>query len=502
MATYYFNPVAGSDSNDGLTPATAKASFDAFRAANSGTFGDTFLLHRGMNHPIANRNLPSGNSASAPTRLGAYGTAQVPYAFVLANASIGLNISQRSFITFEDLYVDGNGNNTPFYVAATATNPSTGHVWRRCKFTNSKGDNPGLYIGRENTTNTSTNYLVEDCEFFDNSASGITLMAVQNATIRRCTAYRNGAAGVGGGHGIHTQSRHTFVSSGWTVTTGTTYSRTLAVHETDVFFVRHPSYPRMIKNTSTPTTPGVGEFGVDSGSLYINANANPNGVTVAYVWAVSTGIIYDDCLAYENIFGVAPEQEGHGMSFDDWTSNSLMRRCVSWNNEGRGFSINGGDNNVLMACVADNNESLGFTGGSGTGNQVRNSVFVRNNRGRGANVSEILFTATSANSVASNNILVGSSAAGSIGINFTTASGCTAETNAIFGYASASLGGTVTGTVTADPQLRSDGSIPASSPCATAGTYVSGVTLANGRLRPGYVPIGAYMAVQPRTLRT
>jgi hypothetical protein len=37
---------------------------------------------------------------------------------------------------------------------------------------------------------------------------------------------------------------------------------------------------------------------------------------------------------------------------------------------------------------------------------------------------------------------------------------------------------------------------------ALSGTYVSGVTLANGRLRPGYVPIGAYMAVLPRTART
>lgn len=39
-------------------------------------------------------------------------------------------------------------------------------------------------------------------------------------------------------------------------------------------------------------------------------------------------------------------------------------------------------------------------------------------------------------------------------------------------------------------------------PLALSGTYVSGVTLANGRLRPGYAPIGAYMAVLPRTART
>jgi hypothetical protein len=55
--------------------------------------------------------------------------------------------------------------------------------------------------------------------------------------------------------------------------------------------------------------------------------------------------------------------------------------------------------------------------------------------------------------------------------------------------------------ITADPLLYSDGSIPNTSPCRTAGTYVSGVTLANGRLRPNFTPIGAYMAVLPRTAR-
>jgi parallel beta-helix repeat protein len=69
-------------------------------------------------------------------------------------------------------------------------------------------------------------------------------------------------------------------------------------------------------------------------------------------------------------------------------------------------------------------------------------------------------------------------------------------------FLSLGSGGSIEGSaVTQDPRVQSDGGIPASSPCATAGTYVSGVTLANGRLRPNFVPIGAYMAVLPRTAR-
>lgn len=512
MATYYFNPIAGSDSNNGLTPALAKASFDVFRANNLGTFGDTFLLHRGMEHVVANRNLPSGNSLGNPTTVESYGEAQVPYAIVKAGSSVAaLNISQRNYTLLKNILFDGNGLTVPVYISSTATNSSTGHRVQRCKFTNSAGDNPGLYIGRENTTNTSTDYIVEDCEFYDNAASGITLMAVQNAIIRRCKAWRNGASGIGGGHGIHTQSRHIFHTSGWVLVTGTIYNRALPAFATDVFFVRHPSYPHMVKNTATPTAPGVGEFGVDSGNLYVNVGANPNGPTMAYVWSVSSGIQYEFCEAFQNLFGVAPFQEGHGLSFDDWTSDSVMKGCVSHNNEGRGFSINGGTGNRLFGCIAYGNESVGFASGSGPSNTVRNCTFFNNNVGRGANAAEMLFDNTANNSTVSNSILIGTSA---IGINFGTATGCVASTNGISGFATAVSGGTVSGTITTDarPYVRSDGSlivpdtatiatVGTENPFATSGAYAAGVTLANGRLRPGYAPVGAYMAVVPRSPR-
>lgn len=62
------------------------------------------------------------------------------------------------------------------------------------------------------------------------------------------------------------------------------------------------------------------------------------------------------------------------------------------------------------------------------------------------------------------------------------------------------------------PYVRPDGSLKVpntatiatvgtDNPLATSGTYVPGVTLANGRLRPGYTCIGAYMAVVPRAAR-
>jgi len=55
--------------------------------------------------------------------------------------------------------------------------------------------------------------------------------------------------------------------------------------------------------------------------------------------------------------------------------------------------------------------------------------------------------------------------------------------------------------VTTDPLVRTDGRIASNSPCATAGLYERGVPLANGRMRPGFAPIGAYMAMLDRTAR-
>ena len=77
-----------------------------------------------------------------------------------------------------------------------------------------------------------------------------------------------------------------------------------------------------------------------------------------------------------------------------------------------------------------------------------------------------------------------------------------------------SSAGSLTNAGTADPRpyLMADGalylpatatvsSVAADNPLAKAGSYVQGVKLKNGRLRPGFCPIGAYQAVLPRSAR-
>lgn len=46
------------------------------------------------------------------------------------------------------------------------------------------------------------------------------------------------------------------------------------------------------------------------------------------------------------------------------------------------------------------------------------------------------------------------------------------------------------------------GNLASKNPMALAGVYRQGVKLSNGRLRPGFVPVGAFKAVLPRTMRS
>jgi hypothetical protein len=213
---------------------------------------------------------------------------------------------------------------------------------------------------------------------------------------------------------------------------------------------------------------------------------------------------YIDCEAWGTIWQETTLfEEGHGFAADDFASNIQFVGCVSRNNEGLAFSLNRGSNNKIFGCVGYGNGLQALQANAAPNSQVNNCTFWSNNSGtRAPNNVEIRFSETGSTScVVSNNVLIGTR---STGVEFNSTAGGTATTNAISGYTTAVLNGSASGTITTDmrPWLNSDGSLRMpGNPLATAGTYVSGVTLANGRLRPNFTPIGAYMAVLPRTAR-
>lgn len=501
MATYYFDWDAGSDSNAGTSPATAWKSYDAKQPSTAPN--DILYFKRGTTQIVTTAFL----NARDGFRFLAYGSGPRPR-WIAQGAALGttlMNFSWRNNIVVEDQDFDATGVVRTIYCAAqtfaATPRPTSNITFRRCLFHNATSN--GIDVIQElTTTATASNYLFEDCEFYDNGGHGSLVMGDNHVHVR-CKAYRNGATQTTGSHGFSAYAIRTAVNSGWTLVSGNVYQRTLAAVEVTVRNVRDlSSTPALLtQNTSTPTTPASGQWGQSGSTLYVNVGANPNGRSMLYQWGTTNNLRYIDCEAWGNIWYPGPFTEGHGFAFDDFTSNSQWVGCISRENQGYGFSINLGSNNKILGCVAVRNGNPGVLVSSGPGNQIINSVFLDNSRTTTPGFEIAYSQSTTTNGVVTNCVLAGNA---TNGIQFEPTATGTVTNCAINGYTNATVNATTTGTITQNVRqwLRSDQSlVMPGNPLATAGVYVSGVTLANGRLRPGYTPVGAYMAVQPRSLR-
>lgn len=514
MATYYFDALAGDDANAGTDIAAPKRTYDAFSTGGTAA-GDRFLFKCGAGQDqlitTVNKSL-IGGSAASPVYYGVYGDRSQPRPrFITTNTATGIfNQSRRSHYVVEDLHFDMRGAEiNSLYISATSLGAVTNVRIRRCLFENAGGDYAGLYIGRENSTYQTDDVIVEDCEFRNNGADGITVLACNNVRVINCVGFDNGAEGPNGGHNFRMTSRKVTVTSGWTLSSGTIYYRALAAYETDVHFVATPTYPRMTKTAGT--APTAGQFSVSGGNFYINNNANPSGVSITYVWDACYGVVFERCKSFRSLWNrEAPFQEGHAFSFDDYVSDCAMIACEGYDSEGLGISINNGDRNLIIGCYLHGNAMRAISIGSGINNVVRNCTIVDNNQGEGAGHNEIAVGGTTATGTEVSNCLIISDVA--TGVDFSSATGCTATNNWIFGPSTAVVGGTETSTTSTDPTAylsdthrprvqpsTTAATLATDNPLAVAGTYIAGVRLRNGRMRPGACPAGAHQAVIPNT---
>ncbi|HEX8874144.1 MAG TPA: right-handed parallel beta-helix repeat-containing protein, partial [Nitrosospira sp.] len=271
MTTWYFDSVNGSDSNSGTSTSAPKQNYSAFSLGLAAP-GDTFLFKRGTTQTIttAYKAVASGISATARARYGAYGTAQVPYSIWRygTTGNITLNAAASSYIDFEDMYFDMRGTDcrNPLNFASWTTYDTVGNAIRRCFFQGSNNPSThnnahGLMIQQAfDASGIARDYVVEDCEFFDNEGHGLLLVGAQNIQVRRCKFYRNGAQDPDGGHGFSARYHRTDATSGWVNTTGTIWQLPLAANQLDVYYLQTSVYPyyRVRKTAGIQTAPGIG----------------------------------------------------------------------------------------------------------------------------------------------------------------------------------------------------------------------------------------------------
>ncbi|MBU6163276.1 MAG: hypothetical protein KGO50_19360, partial [Myxococcales bacterium] len=140
MATYYLDSVSGNDSNNGLSTSTPKKNYQTINYAA----GDTLLFKRGTTQNITSefKGVNAGSASAGYTTFGVYGDSDVPYVTFTKNPPIGsssmiLNMSQTSWVKFEDIFFDCTGNVYTCLVQGQAGNTITNVIFRRCTFANS-----------------------------------------------------------------------------------------------------------------------------------------------------------------------------------------------------------------------------------------------------------------------------------------------------------------------------------------------------------------------------
>jgi parallel beta-helix repeat protein len=479
MTTWYFDSVNGSDVKDGKSEANAKASYNEFAKTFTGALpGDTYLFKRGATQiaEIANIGVRTGASNTQRTRYGAYGVAQVPYSIWTPppsgtpNNAYILNVSARNYIDFEDMYFDGLNRVTyTLYMLASGASANIGHKLTRCLFTNTAPsamgipNGSGMIIGGTATsTGDTSDYLFEDCEFFNNPVHGMIVNGAHGVVVRRCKFYGNGFNAPFGGHGFSSKYRlQETTPSGW-IQNGLVWRRLLTTpYQVDVYYVKTNvgGYGRLNKKTTGDlTAPAAGEFSVTGGYLYINVNSvnNPASQAVAYAWGRCYDLLIEECEAYNNYNDPAsPYTEGHGFAFDNWADDSIFRRNISYNNQGSGFSINMGDNNIIEANIAYGNKSSAVSMASSWNSKIIQNTFFDNNQGPTGirtNGEITAFPNCKAGDI-SNNILrkIGDA---NYGIEiYSGVTGFTGKRNCIHGYANVESGSNFLETILVNPNL-------------------------------------------------
>jgi len=445
MATYYVDPTGPNGVGSEADPFNAlPANFSSAGYVN----GDIFLFKRGTTYTPSWGNTP-GTPGDAFTvnrtiRFGAYGTGDRPIISANYTGSAGGRLF-RVYVTgcvFEDLHFANTNNCHTIYT----TNAFADLTVQRCKATQIRGSssgNEGFVVLGPSSALTGTAIVT------DNEVDGIANDGIEV----RCT-------------GTTIIARNTVKNCSLDTITGDCVA---AVGNSALLHI----YDNNLDHTNKDTKQCIIQDGGSTGFAIIENN-------------ICNGYFQDGSFDHTGIY----------LSLPGIIRNNFIR---TWRS---GVFLNVANVRVEGNVIIQGGGTAltGAVYGSSAGMVVQNNVIWRI---AGTDVADaaIRNNTSNATNLYRNNIIVGFNTGirrGALAVD--SYNDFHQVTTAVrdASYLPVAAG---TGTVYVDPQLNSDGSIRSSSPVATAGTYVSGVTLANGRLRPNFVPIGAYMAVLPRTAR-
>lgn len=489
MATIYIDPGAAVNGNG-----TLSAPFNTW-ASVSWVSGNIYLQRRGT---VAPEQVSVGISgtASAPVVLGAYGSGENPV--VGLGAQYGVYLAARQYVQVNDLTAE-RCTSHGFYIRTSGSNITTIRLNRCVSRRNARN---GFFLDGVLLTATLQDVVFDRCEAYDNGEHGYdTLGIVQNVTWKRCKAARNGTYYLG--HGFST---HPFISnnitSGWTLVSGTVYSRVLSAGESVQKLINRTAKITLAKNAGAGAAVTAQQWDQSGTTLYINIGTDPNGSNIAWKRAAHGPFYYERCKSWDNRTDAGPG-EGHGFAADDMSGPSFYRSCFAYNNTGAGFQNQWSDDVTVTGCVARGNRLSNFRT---TGHTDRLTVC---NCTSAESIEHGFFFDAPFSAVTLRNCLAVENGRGGAGLFAfaAAAAGITASNNAAYrnGLSGANVTSNITSanTVTADPLINVVFRPKDGSPLIRAGYPLDTFPLMDGANLPfARVPtIGAFEYVRPRAGR-
>lgn len=432
MTTYYIDPSA-STNGDGSLASPFNTWASVTWAPNNIYLQKTNTTYKGQVDIAAN----------GPITVGSYGS--FGRAVIDANgASYALFNRYRSNITIQDLDFTG-ASIDGCHIEAYGVNLSNNYIYRCNSYKNTRN---GFYLDSVTLTCALDNVLFDNCNAYGNGRHGFdTLGIVTNVTYQNCDAYLNGWAEPGHGFSLHPFASTT--TTGWTLVSGTIYSRTLAASETVQKVIDRTNDVTLTQNIATPTTPSTNEWGQSGTTLYINIGVDPTNKTITWKRAAHGPFNYYYCRAWENISNPLTAGEGHGFASDDTTGPTNYYYCRSWKNKGAGFQCQWTDNIYYLSCLSYQNSLSNFRT---TGNT--NTITGINCTSVGS-LQHGYFYDTPLTGVNLYNCIAYKNGVGSSGIYGIVGTGVNTSNCNVFGNPLSTSGTSNTTLTTTDPQLNS-----------------------------------------------
>lgn len=480
--TYYVDSLNGSDTNDGLSEASAWQTYArAHSARNTLGAGDQILFKRGETYNVtANQSFhfSAANTSGAdgnPITIGAYGSGDKPILdYAGSGTSHSFDFRTDSYITVQDL--DIRGFNTTGIVAG---NDSTNLTLRNLSITSTSSTSTGVNIltGVNESIklisvivqgvyqngiqiNTTTGLVIDSVSATNNGGNGIRVGSSVNVEISRVTSTGNDGHGIG-----------------------------IIYEDNNNYTVRDS-----ILNNNGGN--GLGIAGSGQNILVTNTIANNNfdGFNVHGSW---TGIVFDRCTADENgTIGSETGADGDGYTFHD-DSSGIIRYSTAKNNVKTAMA-HVGDSHVEMyynIFTHDTNGELalvylGDSSANGTYTLANNVIY------SAAQVGEGVAVVGYAEAAIHNNIVHGFDT----GVRKAAVSTVNEDHNLVYGAATTAFSGTTPGSnsLEVDPMFVDTANenfrVTADSPAVDAGMTLAYTTDFAGQPVPqaGTTDIGAF----------